>query len=280
MVAPFLTLFQGRKWGIARRISFARELIATSVSMVSGEMQPRVTHCAQEPNMDRPLLARQRADKDRDVRWSGVQPPPDSLSTARARVKTRGRPHFSGVIVESKFSFSQDGNNGVHGSTTPSPPPLIVHVVWHGWHSYYVRLILSAHSPPFLKPPPSSTTSMLIGMASHPVEYKPTWWPDVRVAYRSGSCRSHHLSGMGDSDCAERARRIARLSLRMGSDRPFRDHRLWTRSHRRHRIDLNIGWGIRGVVVHFDILVLDAHDVSPMMFPSWVPPSAASFPAA
>ncbi|KAI0758975.1 hypothetical protein C8Q74DRAFT_1301268, partial [Fomes fomentarius] len=71
-------------------------------------------------------------------------------------------------------------------------------------------------------------------MASRPVVYKPTWWHPTfasctaqapaapskpyqkdagREVDESTPFRYSHLSGMGDSDCAERARRIARLSL-------------------------------------------------------------------
>ncbi|KAI0759012.1 hypothetical protein C8Q74DRAFT_1372887 [Fomes fomentarius] len=71
-------------------------------------------------------------------------------------------------------------------------------------------------------------------MASRPVVYKPTWWhptfasrtaqapaapskPYLKDAGRevdeSTPFWYSHLSGMGDSDCAERARRIARLSF-------------------------------------------------------------------
>ncbi|KAI0758984.1 hypothetical protein C8Q74DRAFT_277871 [Fomes fomentarius] len=79
----------------------------------------------------------------------------------------------------------------------------------------------------------TTTTSMLI-IASRPVVYKPTWWHPTfasrtaqapatpskpyqkdagREVDESTPFRYSHLSGMGDSDCAEGARRIARLSL-------------------------------------------------------------------
>ncbi|KAI0794332.1 hypothetical protein C8Q74DRAFT_570304 [Fomes fomentarius] len=86
--------------------------------------------------------------------------------------------------------------------------------MWHGWHSYHYHEHAHHGQPP--------------------VEYKPTWWHPTfasRIAQAPAApCkpyqldagrqvdeptpfRQSHLSGMGDSDCAERARRIARLSL-------------------------------------------------------------------
>ncbi|KAI0799971.1 hypothetical protein C8Q74DRAFT_382437 [Fomes fomentarius] len=79
-----------------------------------------------------------------------------------------------------------------------------------------------------------TTTTNMLSKASRPVEYKPTWWHPTfasrtaqapaapskpyqwdagRQVDESTPFWSSHLSGTGDSDCAERARRIARLSL-------------------------------------------------------------------
>ncbi|KAI0762280.1 hypothetical protein C8Q74DRAFT_1381887 [Fomes fomentarius] len=84
---------------------------------------------------------------------------------------------------------------------TTSPAFLVMCAVWHSLALSYL--------------------SMLI-MASRPVVYKPTWWHPTfasRTAQAPAAPNkpypldAGHLSGMGDSDCAEGACRIARLSL-------------------------------------------------------------------
>ncbi len=139
-----------------------------------------------------------------------------------------------GAVVQSKFSCPLGGNRRAryHIHHHHYPASWRTSYGMAGTHTTYVSCFLRT-PPRCLRPPPFSTTSMLI-MASRPVERKPTWWHPTfasrtaqdpatpsksyqldagRQVDESTPFWSSHLSGTGDSDCAERARRIARLSL-------------------------------------------------------------------
>ncbi|KAI0760215.1 P-loop containing nucleoside triphosphate hydrolase protein [Fomes fomentarius] len=99
------------------------------------------------------------------------------------------------TVVDSQFfSFSLDGNNGVHHSIYP-----IITSLHDARHTAWLALI-----------PPSRACSRVI--ASCPVEYKPTWWHPTFASRTAQAPAAPSKPSQLDAG-RQRARCIARLSL-------------------------------------------------------------------
>ncbi|KAI0753840.1 hypothetical protein C8Q74DRAFT_1442145 [Fomes fomentarius] len=180
----------------------------------------REEHSTEEPNMDPSLFARQRADEAWDVTCSPASggllelEGEDTVHLICPRSFTTdcsGHPHLSEVGPRRCAAVYHCGAgveyHGVHGSTYPitASPHRARRMAWLVLVSHRRLLVPRACSSwpaarRCISPPGGIRRSRRVPLRLLPL---PTRTP----------FRYSHLSGMGDSDCAERARRIARLSL-------------------------------------------------------------------